>query len=225
MTTSTITLTASDGHELAAYESVPDGPILGRMVVIQEIFGVNEHIRDVCDRLASQGVVAVAPAVFDRVERNVELEYNPDGIARGLEIKGQIDWDPVLADTRAALDHLADDGPVGVVGFCWGGSVAWLAGCRIDVLACAVGYYGGQIAEFIDETPKCPTMLHFGEKDTGIPLAAVRQITARHSAVQVFTYPEAEHGFNCDHRGSYHKESADLAESRSLPFYIEKTGA
>jgi len=221
MTTTTITLTASDGHEFAAYESVPDGPILGRMVVIQEIFGVNEHIRDVCDRLSSQGIAAVAPAVFDRVERDVELEYTPDGIARGLEIRGQIEWDAVLADTQAAVDHLAADGPVGIVGYCWGGTIAWVAGCRFDNLACAVGYYGGQIAEFIDEKPNCPTMLHFGEKDASIPLTSVVQIAARHAAVQTFTYPDGEHGFNCDHRGSYHEESSKLAESRSFPFYLE----
>ncbi len=221
MTTTTITLTASDGHEFAAYESVPEGPILARMVVIQEIFGVNEHIRDVCDRLSSQGIAAVAPAVFDRIERDVELEYTPDGIAKGLEIRAQIEWDAVLADTQAAVDHLAAGGPVGIVGYCWGGTIAWVAGCRFDNLACAVGYYGGQIIDFVEETPNCPTMLHFGEKDTSIPLTDVVQIAARHTAAQTFTYPDGEHGFNCDHRGSYHEASAKLAESRSFPFYLE----
>lgn len=221
MTSTTISLSASDGHEFAAYQALPEGPVLGRMVVVQEIFGVNSHIRDVCDRLSAQGIAALAPAVFDRVERNVELDYNPDGIARGLEIRGQIDWDAVLADSRAAVDHLTAGGPTGIVGYCWGGSVAWLAGCRFDNLACAVGYYGGQIIQFVEETPNCPTMLHFGEKDTGIPLTDVVQIAGRHAAVEVHTYPEAEHGFNCDQRGSYHQESAEAATSRTLPFILQ----
>jgi len=221
MTTTTITLTAADGHEFAAYESIPEGPVIGRMVVIQEIFGVNEHIRDLCDRLASQGIAAIAPAMFDRVESNIELGYNPEGIDKGRGIMGQIDWDVALSDVQAAVDHFAGDGPTGVVGYCWGGSIAWLAGCRLDNVACAVGYYGGAIIKFIDEAPKCPTMLHFGEKDAGIPLPDVLQIAARHAAVQVFTYPEAEHGFHCDQRGSYHKESSALADTRTFPFQLE----
>lgn len=218
MTTTTIGLTAADGHELAAYESIPDGEVKGGLIVIQEIFGVNEHIRDLCDRFAAQGYAAMAPALFDRVEPNVELDYNPDGIARGLEIRGLIDWDPVLADCLAAVDHISAHGKAGIIGYCWGGSIAWLAGCRFDGLACAVGYYGGQIIQFIDEKPKCPTMLHFGELDTGIPLDDVQRIAGQHAAVEVFTYAEGEHGFNCDRRGSYNKASADLADSRTLPF-------
>jgi len=224
MTTKTITLKASDGHEFAAYEAVPDGSIQGRVVVIQEIFGINAHIRDLCDRLAAQGIAAIAPGLFDRVEGNVELDYTPDGIARGLEIRGQIDWDAVMADTQAAVDHLASGGATGIVGYCWGGTIAWLAGCRFDNVKCAVGYYGGQIIQFIDETPKCPTMLHFGEKDSGIPMPDVQQITERHADVQVFTYPEADHGFHCDQRGSYHKESSDLADTRTNPFYAANLG-
>ncbi len=219
MTTTTISLTAADGHDLAAYESTPDGPSKGGIVVIQEIFGVNEHIRDVCDRYAAKGFTALAPAMFDRVERNVELDYVQDDIQTGLGYKNQIDWGPVMADVQAAIDHLAAAGPVGLVGYCWGGTIAWLAACRAANLVCSVGYYGGQIIQFIGEKPKCPTMLHFGEKDSGIPLTDVVQIAGQHAAVEVFTYPDGEHGFNCDRRGSYNKDEAELAESRTTPFF------
>jgi len=224
MTATNLTLTASDGHELGAYMATPEGPAKGRIVVIQEIFGVNAHIRDVCDRFAAQGLVALAPAMFDRAERDVELGYTPEGIAKGLELRAAIPWEGVMADTKAAVDHLAADGSTGIVGYCWGGTVAWLAGCRYDNVSAAVGYYGGQIAEFIEETPQCPTMLHFGEKDTGIPMDDVAKITAAHSAVQVFSYPQAEHGFSCDHRGSFHQESSDLAASRTIPFFVDNLG-
>jgi carboxymethylenebutenolidase len=221
MTASTISLTASDGHELAAYESVPSGEIKGRLVVVQEIFGVNEHMRDVCDQFAARGFHAVAPAMFDRVERNFERGYDQDGISAGVGIMNQIDWDQALADVQACVDHLKATGPVGVVGYCWGGSVAWMAACRLDDVAASVGYYGGKIIQHIEETPKCPTMLHFGEKDTGIPLTDVLQIAGRHAAVQVFTYPDAEHGFSCDARPSFNKISSDQALARTLPHFTE----
>jgi len=221
MSSSTISLTATDGHEIAAYESVPTGEIKGRLVVVQEIFGVNEHIRDVCDQFALRGFHAVAPAMFDRVERNVELAYDQDGIAAGVGIMNQLDWDKAMLDVQTTVDHLKAGGPVGVVGYCWGGSVAWLAACRLDDVSAAVGYYGGRIIQFIDEVPKCPTMLHFGEKDTGIPLTDVLQIAGKHAAVQVFTYPDAEHGFSCNARPSYNKISSDQALARTLPHFEE----
>ena len=131
----------------------------------------------------------------------------------------KITWDQALADVQATVDHLKAAGPVGIVGYCWGGSVAWIAACRLPALAASVGYYGGKIIQHVDEVPRCPTMLHFGEKDTGIPMADVSQIADRHSDVQVFTYPDAEHGFTCDARASFNKASADQALTRTLPHF------
>lgn len=221
MSSSTISLTAADGHEFTAWEAIPEGDIKGRLVVVQEIFGVNEHIRDVCDRFAQRGYHAVAPAMFDRVERDFERGYNPEGIADGRAIMEKMDWDQALADVQAVIDHLKGGGPVGLVGYCWGGSIAWLAACRLGDLSASVGYYGGRIIDYIDENPQCPTMLHFGEKDGGIPLTDVLQIAGKHAAVQVFTYPDAEHGFSCDARGSFHKIASDQALARTLPHFEE----
>jgi carboxymethylenebutenolidase len=221
MSTSTISLTAADGHEFDAYESIPEGDIKGRLVVVQEIFGVNEHIRDVCDQFATRGFHAVAPAMFDRVERNFEKGYDKEGMEAGIAIMNAIEWNDALADVQAAVDHLKDAGPVGVVGYCWGGSIVWLAACRVKNVAAAVGYYGGKIIQFIEEVPNCPTMLHFGEKDTGIPLTDVLQIAGKHAAVEVFTYPDAQHGFSCDARGSFDKVSSDKALDRTLPLFTE----
>ena len=221
MSTGTISLQAADGHEFAAYESIPEGEIKGRLVVIQEIFGVNEHIRDVCDQFALRGYHAVAPAMFDRVERNFEKGYDQDGMSSGVAIMNEISWEAALADVQAAADHLKANGPVGIVGYCWGGSVAWLAACRLPDISASVGYYGGKIIQYVDEMPQCPTMLHFGEKDTGIPLTDVLQIAGKHAAVQVFTYPDAEHGFSCDARASFNKISSDQALARTLPHFEE----
>ncbi len=211
-----IELTASDGHLLTAYEADPGNAHRG-IVVIQEIFGVNGHIRDVTDRYADLGFRAVAPALFDRISPSVELEYDADGVAEGREIRSRIEWDDAVADMAAAAAHLADTGPVGVVGYCYGGSMAFLAATRLSVAA-AVGYYGGQIVDFLDETPRCPLMLHFGETDLAIPLADVEQIKATFPDVPVHVYDGAGHGFNCDRRGSFDEQSAQLALDRTLEF-------
>lgn len=211
-----IELTASDGHLLTAYEADPGNAHRG-IVVIQEIFGVNGHIRDVTDRYADLGFRAVAPALFDRISPSVELEYDADGVAEGREIRSRIEWDDAVADMAAAAAHLADTGPVGVVGYCYGGSMAFLAATRLSVAA-AVGYYGGQIVDFLDERPRCPLMLHFGETDHAIPLADVEQIKATFPDVPVHVYDGAGHGFNCDRRGSFDEQSARLALDRTLEF-------
>ena len=168
----TVTLDAEDGHRLDAYEAPAVDTAKGGLVVVQEIFGVNDHIRGVCDSFAAEGYTAFAPALFDRTERGVELGYDGDTFARGRALRAEIGWDHTVLDVKAAAGRLAPAGPVGVVGYCWGGSVAWLAACRLS-LACAVGYYGGHIIEFNDERPRCPTMLHFGERDSFIPMADV----------------------------------------------------
>ncbi len=218
----TITLTAEDGHELSAYRADPDGAPRGGIVVIQEIFGVNGHIRSVCDRFAGEGYVAIAPAVFDRVERGVELEYDSDGMARGREIMGGIGLDGPLLDIAAAAAAIKDAGKVGSVGYCWGGTVAWLAATRLKLPS--VGYYGGRIVDFAGEELEVPVMLHFGKQDQMIPAEDVAKIREAAPKVPVFEYDEAGHGFNCEKRASYHEESAKFALTRTLEFLAENVG-
>ncbi len=212
-------LQASDGNELTAYEVAPDGASAS-VVVVQEIFGVNAHIRSVVDRYASYGYRAIAPALFDRVEAGVELDYDAPGMTRGREIAAQIRWDPAMADVAAAVDHVRDTGPVAVVGYCFGGSLAWLAASQLRVTA-TVGYYGGQIHDFVDRTPRVPTMLHFGALDHAIPLDDVGAIAAAHPDIPVHVYEGAQHGFSCDARGSFHPLSAAIAQGRTLEFLLQ----
>jgi carboxymethylenebutenolidase len=209
-------LTANDGHTLDAYEVHPDGA-QASIVVIQEIFGVNAHIRSVVDRYASFGYRAIAPALFDRVESGVELGYDEAGISRGREIAMQIAFEPAMLDTAAAVAHVIDTGPVAVIGYCFGGSVAWLSADELPVSA-AVGYYGGQIHGMMDREPKAPVMLHFGELDHAIPLDHVHAIAGAHPHVRVHIYDGAQHGFSCDARGSYDARSAAIALGRTLEF-------
>lgn len=219
----TITLTASDGHELSAYRADPAGEARGGLVIVQEIFGVNSHIRSVADGFAADGYIAVAPALFDRIERGLEFGYDPDSIARGRELKGRTDWDDAVKDIAAAVAALSGM-KVGVVGYCWGGSLAWLAATRIAGLSAAVGYYGGQINDFKDETPQCPVMLHFGTEDASIPMEAVEAIKAAQPDIPVHIYEGAGHGFNCDQRGSYDAEASATARERTLAFLRENIG-
>ena len=211
-----ITLRASDGHELGAYRADPAGPSKGGVVVIQEIFGVNSHIRNICDRLAAEGYAAVAPAIFDRHTRDFQSGYSPDEVAEARKFIPQLDWDNVMKDTQAAIDLLRRDGKVAIIGFCLGGSVAYLGAARVPGLASAVGYYGGKVVSFADEPPRRPTQLHFGEQDQGIPLTDVETIKEKRPDVEVFIYPGAGHGFNCDERASYDRGSATLAWTRTL---------
>ena len=211
-----VRLEAADGHKLNAYLARPSGSTLAGLVVAQEIFGVNAHIRAVVDGFAEHGYLAIAPALFDRKERGVELAYEGEDLAKGRALRGAIPWDAVMQDMAAAIDAVDEAGKVGTVGYCWGGSVAWLAACRLPVAA-AVGYYGGQIYEHRHDTPNCPTLLHFGERDAMIPMDQVNEIRRLRPEIQVRTYP-ADHGFNCDHRGSYHEASAAIALERSLDF-------
>jgi carboxymethylenebutenolidase len=187
-------------------------------VIVQEIFGVNGHIRKVCDGYAADGYVALAPALFDRVERGVDIGYTQADIERGRELRGKVGWDSMVTDIRAAVRHLQGEPlRVGVVGYCMGGSLAWLAATRIDGVAAAVGYYGGAIADFAGERPRAPVLLHFGETDQSIPSEHWDRIKAAHPEVPMHLYP-AGHGFNCDARGSYHEPSARLARERTLEF-------
>jgi len=219
----TIQLKASDGHELTAYVAAPDGAPRGGLVVIQEIFGVNSHVRAVADGFAAGGYRVIAPALFDRIERGVELGYDPDGVAAGRQLKGRMDWDTPLLDIRAAIDALPGL-KTGVVGYCWGGSLAWLAATRLDGLAAAVCYYGGQINDFRDESPKCPVLMHFGSEDGGIPMDAVEAIRAAQPDIPIHVYEGAGHGFNCDLRASYDEGATAIARKRTVEFLARTVG-
>jgi len=214
-------LTASDNFELGAYRADPANAPRGAVVVIQEIFGVNHHIRAVCDRLAGEGYVAIAPSIFDRVEPNFTSGYSPDEIAIARKFVANPDWAAMLRDTQAAIDAVRDVGPVGIIGFCLGGSIAYAAATKLSGLKAAIGYYGGAVVRFADDRPKVPTQLHFGEKDAGIPLSDVETIKAKRPDVEVFVYPNAQHGFHCDERASYDKTSADIAWPRSMAFFAK----
>lgn len=215
----TTTLTASDGFKFGAYRADPASKPKGAIVVIQEIFGVNSHIRNICDRLAKEGYIALAPAIFDRIEPNFQSGYSPDEVAVARKFVANPDWPAMLRDTQAAIDAVKDVGPVGIIGFCLGGSIAYAAATKLKGLAAAVGYYGGAIVRFADDKPSVPTQLHFGEKDSGIPLTDVEAIKAKRPDVQIFVYPNAQHGFGCDERASYDRVSSDLAWQRSLGFF------
>jgi carboxymethylenebutenolidase len=219
----TVRARAADGHELDVYKAEPAGTPRGGLVVAQEIFGVNSHIRAVCDGYAADGYLVVAPALFDRVERGVELGYQSDDIARGRALREPISLEQALMDMEAAATLIAGAGRIGVIGYCWGGTVAWVAATRSRSFAAAVSYYGGGVPDLAAERPHCPVQLHFGEQDQSIPLAGVEKVKAAHPELPVFVYP-AGHGFSCDHRASYHAESARLARERTLAFLREHVG-
>ena len=219
-----LTLHAEDGGKLAAYRATPAGTPRGGLVVVQEIFGVNAHIRRVCDGFAADGYVALAPALFDRVEPGYETGYGQEDIERGRNVRQKLGWDLMVTDTRAAVEALKKSGlKVGVVGYCMGGSMAWLAATRISDVAAAVGYYGGAVAEFADESPRCPVLLHFGETDASIPREHWDRIREAQPTIPMHIYP-AGHGFNCDARGSYHAPSAKLARERTLALFRKYLG-
>lgn len=219
----TIKLEARDGHRLDAYEAQPAGRARGGIVVVQEIFGVNDHIRRVADGYAADGYRVIAPALFDRVKPGVNLAYDDAGVAEGRAIREKITFDDALADVAAAQAALRDAGKLGIVGYCWGGTVTWLGAARLAGFAAAASYYGGGIGKFAAEKPRCPAQCHFGEKDHAIPLAEVESVRKANPGVQVFLYP-AGHGFNCDARASYDAVSAKLARERTLEFFRSHVG-
>jgi carboxymethylenebutenolidase len=214
-----VKLQAGDGHELDAYVSQPEGKPRAGLVVVQEIFGVNQHIRSVADRFAREGFYAVAPALFDRVEKNVDLGYDGEGMKKGIALLQQLNIDNAVKDVDAALQYAAKETgkPAGVVGYCYGGTLAWLSATRLNAAA-AVGYYGGQIARFAQENPRIPVMLHFGKKDDHIPATDVAGVEAAHPEVEIYWY-DAGHGFNCDMRGSFSQEASKQAMARTLDFF------
>ncbi len=225
-----IELTAADGTVVPAYEARPVGQPKGAVVVIQEIFGVNSHIRDVADGYAAEGYLAVAPATFHRVQPGVELGYTEADMGEGFGYKTAVEALPapgVMQDIQAAIDHAASasDGKVGVVGYCWGGLLTWRAACTLTGLSAAVPYYGGGVtteAE-IARQPRVPVLAHFAEEDKWISLDSVAAFKKAHPLVEVHTYA-AHHGFNCDQRGAWHAPSAQLARARTLAFLAQHLG-
>jgi carboxymethylenebutenolidase len=213
-----ISLRAADGQELGAYVAWPEGEPVAGLVVIQEIYGVNAHIRRVTDGYAKDGFLAIAPALFDRIERGVELGYEGADAMRARSFLPRLDTERAMLDVQAGVQYAAKSTgkKVGVVGYCWGGTLAWLAATRLGVQA-AVGYYGGRISQYAQEEPKTPVMLHFGKQDQHIPPEEVDKVKQAHPEVEIFWY-DAGHGFNCDARASYSPESARAARERSLEF-------
>ena len=218
-----IELTAADGHKFAAYEAEPTGTPRGAVLVIMEIFGVNSHIRAVTDEYAKEGYVAIAPALFDRVHRGLDIGYTPADIEVGRAAMQKMNLDDAMKDVAAALADVKSAGKVGIVGFCWGGTVAWKAASSVDGLSCSVCYYGGGIPGLINEKPKVPVMFHWGETDQSIPLEKAKQVAEAHKDQQHFFYA-AGHGFNCDQRASYNADAAKLAKSRTLEFLRKHVG-
>lgn len=223
-----IDLTAADGFTFPAYVAQPVGTPKGGLVVLQEIFGVNAHIRAVADGYAADGYFVVAPSTFHRVKAGVELAYADADMQAGSALKAAVEALPapgVLADIQAAIHHAAQGGPVGIVGYCWGGLLTWRSACLLDGLSAAAPYYGGGMtteAE-IARQPKVPVLAHFAERDRWISLDSVQAFQAAHPQVAVHLYP-AHHGFNCDHRGAWDAPSAQLARERTLAFFAQHLG-
>ena len=214
-------LVSPDGHSFEIYDAHPKGTKTGVVVVIQEIFGVNAHIREVVDGYAREGYRAIAPALFDRIEPGIELGYAGSDMMRGVEIaKGKLNPVKALMDIEATVDSVRESGPVGVVGYCFGGLMAFLSACEVANLACAVSYYGGGIVDQLDKSPKVPVQFHFAEQDAHMPMSDVNRIREAFPQCILYTY-DADHGFNCDHRASFDENAAAVAKDRSLQFFAE----
>jgi carboxymethylenebutenolidase len=221
-------LKAADGQSIPAYVAQPAGQPKGGIVVIQEIFGVNSHIRSVADGYAAAGYLAVAPAIFQRVRPDVELGYEQNDMSEGMALKAATEALPapgVMQDIQAAIQHASQAGKVGIVGYCYGGLLTWRAACQLDGLSAAVPYYGGGVTtpEEIARKPKCPVLAHFGDQDHWIPLDSVEALKKAHPEIEVHVY-HANHGFNCDQRASWNAEAAKLARERTLAFFAKHVG-
>lgn len=215
-----IELTAGDHHRFGCYVAEPTGPVRGVLLVLPEVFGVNAHIRAVADGYAAEGYLAVAPALFDRLERGFEVGYEGADRERAIALMRQASADDAMHDLAAVIGHFKPHGLLAVVGYCWGGTMAWLAATRLPILRAAICYYGSGIVNHLGEHLHCPTLCHFGERDASIPLENVDQMRRAHPDATVYLYP-ADHGFNCDHRATWEPESARLARERTLAFLAE----
>jgi carboxymethylenebutenolidase len=219
---STISLTASDGFSLSAYTAGSTGAAKG-IVLVQEIFGVNHHIRDMCERFASAGYAVCAPALFDRAEKGVELGYTQADIDAGRGYRMKLNDAQVMLDIEAAAAQLGGK-KLGIVGYCFGGTVAWWGATRTTKFSAASCWYGGGIAGTKDEKPNCPVQMHFGEKDASIPMSDVEAIRAAQPKAESYVYAGAQHGFGCDERGSFSKADYELAQRRTLEFFAKHLG-
>jgi carboxymethylenebutenolidase len=219
-----VSMTMSDGATIGVYHARPAGERRGGLVLIQEIFGVTEHIREQCDRFADEGYEVLAPALFDREAPGLEASYSEQDVQRAVRLAREAHpFDQSVNDTQTCIDALKGAGPVFITGYCYGGSVTWAAACRCEGLAAASGYYGSLIPRLADERPRCPMILHFGKHDKGIPLEGVEQVRDSHPDVAVYLY-DAGHGFNSDRRADYHPQSADLARTRTLELFRKHGG-
>jgi carboxymethylenebutenolidase len=218
----TINLTAADGHTFSAYVAGPADATKG-VVVIQEIFGVNHHIRDMADRFAALGYAVVAPALFDRTDRGIELGYNQADVDAGRGYRMKLSDSQVMADVEAAAAHLSGK-KLGIVGYCFGGTVSWWGSTRSKSFAAASCWYGGGIAGTKNESMSCPVQMHFGEKDASIPMTDVDAIRAAQPKAESYVYMGAQHGFGCDERGSYSKPDYELAQQRTVEFFAKHLG-
>jgi carboxymethylenebutenolidase len=218
----TIQLTSRfDGFEFAAYHAKPADARRGGLLLIQEIFGVTDHIRELCDGFAEDGYEVLAPSFYDRLEPGFAADYSPEAIQKGVQHSQATSWEQVAGDAQAAIDALP--GPVFVTGYCWGGAAAWLVACRAQGVAAASAFYGRRISELTHETPRCPTILHFGKADASIPMEKVDEIREKHPDLPVYLY-DAGHGFNSDRRPDYHADSARLARLRTLQLFARNSG-
>ena len=218
----TIQLKAADGFSFSAYVAGPANATKG-VVVVQEIFGVNHHIRDMADRFAMLGYAVVAPALFDRAQKGVELGYTQDDIGKGRDIRMKLNDAEVMKDVEAAANHLAGK-KLGIVGYCFGGTVAWWGATRTTKFSAASCWYGGGIPGTKTESANCPVQMHFGEKYASIPMNDVDAVRAAQPKVEVYVYNGAQHGFGCDERGSFSKPDYELAQQRTLDFFSKNLG-
>jgi len=219
-----IELTAGDGHKFSAYRADPEGTPKGAVVVVQDFFGVSAHIRKIADEFAAKGYIAIAPSLFDAVKPDVALGYDEDGLAQGVELTQQVGIERAIGDIQQAVDAVKNAGKVSIVGYGWGGYLAYLSANRVNGVACTVGYYGDGIVDDPREKRRVPTLLHFGEDDARIPFEEVGQFRAHRPDVSAFSYPGAAHAFNCDDRDSYNGEAAEAALGRTLMWisqYVE----
>ena len=210
-----IKATASDGHAFDIYLAQSKGSPRGGIVLIQEIFGVNNHIKSVAERFSSNGYLVGAPSLFDRVQPNILLGYSTEDVIRGKELKNNLGNEKPLIDIIATLNIVRSAGRVAVVGYCWGGTLAWLSACQVDGFNAAISYYGAGIGELLSIEPRCPSIFHFGEQDHTIPVAEVNSLRQAHPECPVYLYP-ANHGFNCEQRDSFHSTSSAIAFERTI---------
>ena len=214
----------SDGAQVGVYRVQPSGARRGGLVLIQEIFGVTEHIMELCDGYAADGYEVLGPALYDREHPNFQATYSPEDIQLGIKLaRAEHPFDLSIKDAQTCIDDLKQRGHVFITGYCYGGSVTWAAAGRCTGLSAASSYYGGNIGTMIDLNPKCPTICHFGEKDHGIPMEVVHKVEAAHPDVKVYVYP-AGHGFNSDRRTDYDEASAKLAKQRTVELFRANGG-